>query len=221
MSLSSEEREALFRIFGEAIREFCRDYRRVGLSLTYHRVKGKEYPALKVSCNGKFRKFHISRAKWQAFLEERERIKLEKVEKALKEFTNLKLIPENAPYILKVLTQLKELTENRKLWEFLFQNREYLPKETFPYYRFEDHTQSVEVWDIHPIKELRFVWAKRDAIRGEIKKREVLTYECKEENTYLLSVEPLNILKIEPVGMHLNNRWIVRKTDKGLFVNWF
>jgi len=221
MSLSPEEREALLRIFGEAITEFCKGSQKVGLSLTYHRVKGKEYPALKVSCNGKFRKFHISRAKWQAFLEERERIKLEKVERALKELERLKLYPENASYIFKVLTHMRDLAENKKFWEFLFQNKELLSKNTFPHYRFEDRLQSVEIWDIEPIKELRFVWTKRDPVRGEIKKRELLNYDCKDNNAYILSVDPLNILKIENLGVHLNNRWIVRRTDKGLFVNWF
>jgi len=219
MALSKEDKEALKRVLGRKIAEFCEEGK-LHLSLTYHQVRGYRYPALVVNCGGKRKKVHINQAEWQAYVEEKERLKLEKVLKTLKELDRIKLWKGNAEALLEVLKELEEKAYSRKLWEFLFQNRELLPKGTFPYCRFEDHNKTVEVWDVWGIKELRFLLTERDPVRGEVKRYETISYLCKEEKTYILSVTPeLRVLKILNQGVEINNRWIIRKTDKGLFVD--
>jgi len=216
MALSEEERLALIRVLGKKFLDFC-EGKEPKLSLSYHKVRGYEYPALVIHCGGKRKKIHINQAEWQAYVEERERLKLEKVLKTLKELDRIKLWKGNAEALLDVLKE--EKVHSRKLWEFLFKNRDNLPKGVFPYWRFEDYSKSVEIWDIPALRELRLVLTKRDVVRGEVKRHETISYICKEGKTYILSVEPLRILKVLDRGMEINNRWIVRKTDKGLFAD--
>ncbi len=217
MALSEEERLALIRVLGRKFLDFC-DGKEPKLSLSYHKVRGYEYPALVIHCGGKRKKVHINQAEWQAYVEEKERLKLEKVLKALKELDRLKLWKGNAEALLEVLKELEKEAYSRKLWEFLFKNRDQL-KGVFPYWQFEGYSKSVEIWDIPALKELRLVLIQKDPVRGEVKRRETLNYLCKEGRTYILSVEPLRILKVLDQGLEINNRWVVRKLEKELFVD--
>jgi len=218
MALSEEEKLALIRVLGKKFLDFC-EGKEPKLSLSYHKVRGYEYPALVIHCGGKRKKIHINQAEWQAYVEERERLKLKKILKVVKQLENLKLRKGNAEFLLGVLKELEEKVYNRKIWEFLFANRELLPKGTFPYWRFEDDLKSVEVWEVPALRELKLVLIQKDPIRGEVKRHETISYLCKEGKTYILSVEPLRILKVLDQGVEINNRWIIRETDKGLFVD--
>ncbi len=218
MALSEEERLALIRVLGRKFLDFCKG-EKPKLFLSYHKVRGYEYPALVIHCGGKRKKIHINQAEWQAYVEEKERLKLEKVLKTLKELDRIKLWKGNAEFLLEVLKELEEKAHSRGLWEFLFKNQDLLPKGIFPYWRFEDYSKSVEIWDMPALRELRLVLIQKDPVRGEVKRWETISYLCKEEKNYVLSVEPLRILKVLDQGVEINNRWIVRKTDKGLFVD--
>jgi len=217
MALPDEEREALLRVVGHKIFDIC-NRRDAKLSLSYHRIKGYEYPALVVHC-GKRRKIHINKSEWEAYMVEKEKIKLEKVLSILEKLKNFRMWQGTEKFLLETLKELKEAFSKPSYWEFLFQMRENLPKGTFPYWKFEDEKTTVEIWDIWGTKELKLVITKRDVVRGEIKTYERIPYLCKEKTSYILSVEPLRILKILPQGVEINNRWVIRKTNKGLYLN--
>ncbi|GEM_PF-1626752 len=205
MSLSPEEREALLRVFGSDIFDLCGTFQKVGLSITYHRVKGRyEYPALVVQCKGKRRKLHISQSAWSAFREEVEKIRLERLIASLGEMDKLLLHPDNAELILSFLEKLGETYRNRKFWEFLLKSAKEgrIPKSFFNYKKFvlRDNLE-VEVWDVEPLKELRFEVIKREPVRGEIKRFETFSYVGKEKDTYVISVKPLKVLELNEKGV--------------------
>ncbi len=205
MPLSPDEREALLRIFGSDIVELCGTLQKVGLSITYHRVKGRyEYPALVVQCKGKRRKLHISQDLWKAFREEVERIKLEKLIASLGKVEKLSFHPANTDLLISLLEKIGEIYQNRKFWKFLLKEAEAgrLPKNIFKHRRFvyKDNL-SVEVWDVEPLKELRFSVIKRDPVRGEVKHFETLSYVGREGNIYIISVKPLKVFELSEKGV--------------------
>jgi len=205
MPLSPDEREAILRIFGSDIFDLCGTLQKVGLSITYHRVKGRyEYPALVVQCKGKRRKLHISQDLWNAFREEVERIKLEKLIASLGEVEKLSFHPVNTDLLISLLEKVGEIHQNRKFWEFLLKEAEEgrLPKNIFNHHRFVyGDNLSVEVWDVEPLKELRFRVIKRDSVRGEVKHFETLSYVGSEGDIYIISVKPLKVFELSEKGV--------------------
>ncbi len=194
MGLTPEEKEALIKAVGGKFIDICKNGK-LNLSLSYHRVKGKEYPALVVHCNGKRRKIHINQAEWKVFMEEKRRVMLRKILKYIKQIEKIDLLPENASDLWEVLRELKDILENRKYWEFLFRNREHVPQ-VLPHWKFEYQGNLVEIWDLAGIKELKIV-ITINSLTGKKQIIETIKYKCKENKIYILSLKPYSVLKIE------------------------
>jgi len=206
MSLSPEEREALLRLFSADISEICGGTRNVGLSITYHRVKGRyEYPALVVQCKGKRRKLHINQALWSAYREEVEKIKFEKIFSCLNKLENIRLYPLFADKFLAFLERLGEIYTNKSFWEYILKlvKDRVIRDNVFPHWKFHlKDNLYVEIWDLYPLKELKFEITKIEVVRGEVKRFETVSYIGKERNIYILRVKPLKVLEIneEEIG---------------------
>jgi len=244
--LTQEEKHALIRILGGKFADILYECEKEPqIYLSYHTVKGKDYPALVVICGEKRKKVHINQAEWEQFVTEKYNIRLQK---ALKEINNLKKNPKkltevemqrakkavkelqkaskklstkNAEEVLKVLQELKELTENRSIWEYLFAQRKKLDNQIFPHWVWRDRKTEVEIWDIPALRELRLHITQKDPVRGRVKRHEVIPYLCKDQNSYILSVDPPRILKISAEGIEINGKPIVKKDEntKKLVVN--
>jgi len=219
--LPEEVYEAYRRVFAEKIAEICRG-KKPHLTLGYHTVKGKDYPCLVVHCKrGRGVKIHISQDKERLAYIETQRIRLEKILKALEKFGKVRLVPELALQLVEFLKKLKELERSPQVWEFLFRNKEQLPPDFFPRFVFEAEREVIELWDIEGLKELRLY---RKLRTGELIDSISFEYRCKEkgkkEHTYLLELEPLKVLKITELGIHINNRWIVKRIEREkLYIN--
>jgi len=217
--LSEIEKEAFLRIFGKKIMEICDgDLKEIGMSLSYHVVKGYEYPALVVSCRGRKKKIHINKLIKQAYVEMVARIKTERLLEEIKKLKEINLYLNNIDIIITLFESLEEIEKG--IWERLYQKfLNDIPPKYLKKWVFEDRNTSVEVFDMVKIKKIKIKITQRNLGR-EKTKYELIPYECVEGNSYLLSISPIKVLKIVPsTGIKADDKWVVKKIANKLHIN--
>jgi len=211
--MDEKERQIVLKVLGGKIARVCDNPEEASFSFSYHLVKGKEYPALLVSCKGRYSKIHINQAEWRALIEERKRLKLMEAKKCLE-----KLPPPSeviAEDYVGLLTFLKDLATKEGIWKQLMEFEGI--KRRFQKAHWIGENAEVKIFDIEPANLLKIEVFKRDPIRGEVKSNYWFKYLGKKNSHYILDIK--EVWELTNEGIKAKQKWILRKTGDKLEIN--
>jgi hypothetical protein len=195
--IPEEEKDIYISVLGKKIANIqCENPFGAKFYETYHTVKGKDYPALYITCGGKRTKIHINQAEMERINELKVRRRIGKFLSEIEKLENLPMMKASIEELAELLKRLEEVFKSKKYWEFLYQNRELL-RNLFPtyHYEYEDGKVEVEIVDIEPLKELRIIKETYSPLRKSFRKEyKTIRYLAKDDKKYILSLNPPRIL---------------------------
>jgi len=211
--MDKKERQIVLKVLGGKIAKVCDNPEEASFSFSYHSVKGKEYPALAISCKGRYFKIHINQAEWRALIEERKRLKLMEAKKCLEKLP----LPSGATAedYTRFLTFLKDFATRESIWKQLMQFEEI--KRSFQKVCLVGENAEVKVFDIEPANLLKVEILKKDPVRGKVKSNFWFNYLGKKGNFYAMDINKFWQLSEE--GIKTERGWILRKIHNKIRIN--
>jgi hypothetical protein len=211
--MDEKEKQIVLKVLGSKIAKVCDEIGKASFSYSYHTVKGREYPALVISCKGKVKKIHINQAEWKALMEEKKKMKLEEIKKCLAKLPFLS--EEIAIAYEEVLKELLDIATREISWKRLLEFEEIRRKYRKAYWIGEN--AEVLVFDVEPAKLLKVEVLKRDPVRGGLKENYWFKYLAKKGSYYLMDIN--KVWELTANGIKNSLGWVVKKEGNKVEVN--